>query len=252
MILVSVLLPTNKVNQYLYKSIDSILNQEFTELELILVLNGSALEKKVELQARYINNIKVKILISKILHINHSLNIGIDHAVGKYIARMDADDIAYPDRISIQYKFLENNPQVVVCGSYFELINSDGVAIKQIKRKISTAEIRRSLIYRNPLCHPSVMFRCDDVRRVGGYLNGEYAEDYDLWVRLARDPKIEFANIPNYLLGYRSFSTGKARGSKKAYQSISSTQWREWCRSGDPRWLFAAIMSLTKAVLIGS
>ena len=251
MVLVSVLLCTNKVDHYLYKAIDSILNQEFKEIELIVVVNGSALESALQLEAKYLNDAKIKILSSNISYINHSLNIGIDHAVGKYIARMDADDISYPERISAQYDFLEKNPQVVVCGSFFELIDSDGVATKQISRPISTVQIRKSLIYGNPICHPSVMFRRDVIRRVGSYLNGEYAEDYDLWVRLARDPKVEFANIPNFLLGYRAIASGQARGSKKAYRSISSTQWGEWCRTGDPRWLFSTILSLAKALFIG-
>jgi len=251
MALVSVLLCTNMVDQYLDVAIDSILNQKFKELELIVVLNGKALESELSLKAKYLKNAKVKILSSNIMFINHSLNIGIDHAAGKYIARMDADDISYPERITVQHNFLESHPHVIVCGSSFELIDSDGAAIKQIVRPVSSMEIRKSLIYGNPLCHPSVMFRRDDIRKVGGYLNGEYAEDYDLWVRLARAPKVTFANVPNVLLGYRSIASGQARGSKKAYRSISSTQWGEWCRSGDPRWLFSAILSLTKAVFIG-
>ena len=164
---------------------------------------------------------------------------------------MDSDDIAYPNRISMQYHFMENNPEITVCGSWFNLIDSNGSVVREVARPVNNKEVRRALVFKNPICHPSVMFRRDEVLNIGGYQNSEFAEDYDLWVRLSRNTNIEFANIPIALIGYRTNSNGEARGSKVAYRAVSTTQWAEFIRTGHIKWLVASIGSMLKSILLG-
>ncbi len=251
MVLVSVLLCSNRDDSFFYEAVESILNQKFPDLELIIVLNGAALNNLDSIRKKISNYQSVNILTANLAGLNYSLNLGLDHAQGKYVARMDADDVSYPDRISTQYEFLENNPDIAVCGSSFNLIDRDGKVVKEIVNAIANVDIRRALFYRNPFCHPTVMFKRDLVRQLGGYQNGQFAEDYDLWVRLARNPNILFANIPRTLLGYRLLSIGEARGSKVAYRAVSTTQWLEFISTGNPKWLIASIMSVLKASFLG-
>ena len=250
MVLVSIALCSNIVDEYFYRAIDSLLLQTFKDIEIIVVLNGEAKNKANEVESKYEDIECMKVIATNISYINHSLNLAIDYSNGKYIARMDADDISYPNRIEMQWKFMEANSQVGMCGSWYDLIDKDDLFVSQVEKPCSDHDIRRSIVYGNPFCHPTVMFRKQIVASLGGYLNGMYAEDYDLWVRMAKVSELKFANIPQSLLGYRLVSNGAARGSRIAYRSVSEIAWREFISSGNPRWFFASIMSAIKAFII--
>ena len=250
MILVSVILASNKVGDFFYLAINSILVQSFKDLELVIVLNGPALLEESVLRHKLNQFTNVKIINANISGLNFSLNLGINNASGKYIARMDADDISYIDRISIQYQFMEKNLEVAICGSEYDLIDVDGLVQNSIKLPITDNEIRKALTFKNPLCHPTVMFRKDIVSKEGAYLNGKHAEDYDLWIRLTNNTKLKFANIPISLLGYRALNEGEARGSRVAYASVSTTQWFKFITTGKTIWLIASIVSALKAIFL--
>ena len=251
MTLVSVLLCSNRVDNYFYTSIESILEQDFKDLELIIILNGDAFTKLQDVKATFSTYSNIKLFGTNIPGLTHSLNIGLDHASGKYIARMDADDIAYLSRISTQLEFMDKNPEICVCGSSFNLIDSLGAIIQYVSRPISDLEIRKSLVFKNPLCHPTVMYRKDIICQAGGYQTGDFAEDYNLWVRLSRNPKNKFVNLEKPLLGYRILSNGDARRSRAAYQSVSTTQWNEFINTGSIKWLISSVLSLAKAIFLG-
>jgi glycosyltransferase involved in cell wall biosynthesis len=251
MVSVSVLLASNKVGDFFHQAVNSIIDQSFKDLELIIVLNGPAASEKIALEKKLSEYPNIKLLSTNISGLNFALNFGMNYASGKYIARMDADDIAYPDRISTQFKFLEKNSDISVCGSWSNLIDPKGLIQSTKIFPTTNLEIRKSLTFKNPICHPSVMYRKEPIFNVGAYLNGKYAEDYDLWVRLSRNPNIGFANIEKPMLGYRSDSDGKARRSRLAYASVSATQWEEFILSGRPKWLLAAIISSIKAIFWG-
>ncbi len=243
---ISVVICTNRIDDFFYRAIDSILNQEFKSIEIILVLNGEATKSLNILVDRFDVYSQIRVIGTSIAYLNHSLNLGIENALGKYIARMDADDIAYPDRLAIQFEFLEKHPEIAVCGTWFSLIDSKDAPFELVKLPIDDAAIRRSAFMRNPMCHPTVMFRRDIVGNAGGYLGGLYAEDYDLWLRLMATPGVLFANIPQVLLGYRAIPGGMARRSALAYASVAGAQWGSFVRSGDPRWLLAALLTCVK------
>lgn len=244
--LISVVICTNRLDDCFYRAMDSLLKQEFNNFEIIVVLNGEAAGSLKLLVDRFAVHRKIRVIGSSVAYLNHSLNLGIENAVGKYVARMDADDIAYPNRLAVQFEYLEKNPEIAVCGSWYVLIDSKDLPFETIKLPIDNASIRRAAFLTNPICHPTVMFRRDIVGKAGGYLGGLYAEDYDLWLRLMAVPGIQFANIPQVLLGYRAIPGGVARRSALAYASVAGAQWGSFVRGGDPRWLMAAFLTCMK------
>ena len=243
---VSIVLCTNRIDAQFYRAIESLLKQNFDSFEIIIVLNGDAGDLLDSIIDGFSMHPRIKVISSDISYLNHSLNLGVEHAVGKYIARMDADDISYPNRLSVQFDFLENNPEIAVCGSWFTLIDSKDAPFETVKLPTDDAAIRRAAFSRNPMCHPTVMFRREAVAKAGGYLGGLYAEDYDLWLRLMNTDGIRFANIPEVLLGYRAVPGGVARRSALAYASVAGAQWGAFVRGGDPRWLMSALLTFAK------
>lgn len=246
---VSVLMCANRIDNFFYLSMQSLIDQIFDGFEIILVLNGEALESIDKLKSHYSKYPLICIYTSTLYGLTHSLNIGIEYASGKYIARMDADDISDPYRLVTQYDYLQNNPEISVCGSNYSLIDENGNSISNVSLPENDKEIKRALFFKNPICHPSVMYRRDLVVSVGGYSGGLYAEDYDLWTRLSLK-KVKFHNIQKNLLGYRSISSGNARGALIAYASVSATQWKTFILSRNPLWLLGSFISLLKGLLV--
>ena len=246
---VSVLMCTNRLDDFFYQSMQSLIDQVFEGFEIILILNGEALDSIEKLKEHYSKDPLIKIYTSTLYGLTHSLNIGLEHASGKYIARMDADDISDQYRLVTQYNFLESKPEISVCGSNHSLIDENGKSVSNVALPENDKKIKRALFFKNPICHPSVMYRRDLVVSVGGYSGGLYAEDYDLWTRLSLK-KVKFHNIQKNLLGYRSISSGNARGALIAYASVSATQWKTFILSRNPLWLLGSFISLMKGLLV--
>lgn len=198
---VSVILPLFNAELFLVQAIDSILNQTIVNFELIVVNDGST-DKSLDLVYSYndkrlivINNEENKGLI-------YSLNKGIEVAKGKYIARMDADDIALPQRLQKQVDFLEENPSIALVGGYAEFIDDKGTVFQHCKVPITHEDIVQKIFISNCFIHPCVMFRASVIKELGGYrTEAIHAEDYDLWLRIIQ--KHNVANIPEILIQYR-------------------------------------------------
>ena len=247
--LISVILCTNKVNAYFFQAIDSLLNQEFKEFEIILVFNKVAADLILSVKEKYINNQKIFYLENYFNYVNFSINQGLSIARGKYIARMDADDISYPNRLSVQYNFLKKNPNVDICGSWYNYIDDNGEAIKLVKTPTSNKLIRAQLFFCNPICHPSTMYKRDLILQAGGYINSIYSEDYDLWLRLSTIKNVQFRNIAEPLIGYRNNPTGEARGSLLAYKSFATSQFNQFLITGNVIWLISVFLTSIKILI---
>lgn len=181
--------------RYLPQAIDSILNQTFSDFEFIIVNDVSTDDTARVL--RQVKDKRIKLLLNRQRQgLAWSLNRDIAISHGEYIARMDADDIAYPKRLKIQLDYLTGHPHVAACGTGVDLIDAAG---KKIGRKHYPPRITKPLLMRyNPLIHPTVMIR-KEVCTYDASLNG--AEDYDLWLRLGS--QYQLANISQVLLAYR-------------------------------------------------
>jgi len=200
--LVSVVLPVYNGAGTIRRAIDSILGQSFTDFRCIIINDGST-DNTLEILASY-DDERINILNQENKGLVASLNRGILASRGKYIARMDADDIALSSRLERQVEFMERNPSVGVVGSLAKLIYSDGK--ERIRyRPIDSRAIRKNIIRINPFTHSSVMIRKEIFDKVNLYdtlkdgSKGILVEDYDLWIRiLARGYGL--ANIPEVLM----------------------------------------------------
>ena len=245
---VSWLLCTNRDDVLLHRSICSCLAQTLTDFELLLVVNGPHSSEILQsLQLEYANDARVQVVATPIYLLNFSLSLGLHLARAQYVARMDADDVAAPDRLERQWAYMESHPEVVVLGTSYHLIDSADRVHGNVAGPTSNDEIRRSLFYRNPICHPSVMLRREVILAQGGYLGGQNAEDYDLWLRICLDKDLHLANLPEYLLSYNMEPGGAARRSRRAYANVAAAQFRNLLITRDVRWLLGALFTVVKS-----
>jgi glycosyltransferase involved in cell wall biosynthesis len=214
---VSVVLPVFNGEAFVEDAVESILTQSMRDFELLVINDGST-DNTQEIIARLaLNDSRIRLINhSKNAGLIASLNEGLELAQAKYVARLDADDIAHPKRFELQLKLLEESQQVIVCGSYIRLFgNRNGVK----KYPTTNEELKSSLLFFCPLAHPSVMFRKKAVEKIG-YENGfEFAEDYRLWSRLINEG--DFAMIPQPLLSYRT-SESQISHTKRLLQQKNS------------------------------
>jgi glycosyltransferase involved in cell wall biosynthesis len=143
-----------------------------------------------------------------------ALNIGIKAAKGKLLARMDADDWSYPDRLEKQVLYMQKHSEVGILGGSMEIINKEGKKIGSREYVHTDKEIRSKLFRYSPFSHPLIMIRKSFLERVG-YYNPLYnpAEDYDLYFRVGEIA--EFANLPDVLIKYRIVDKSMTTGSTK-------------------------------------
>ena len=200
--LITVLMPVYNAEKYLKEAIDSILQQTFVDFEFLIINDGSTDSSKEIILSYsdpriiYIENQTNKKLVE-------TLNIGLNLARGKYIARMDADDIAFPERLKLQYKFMENNPKVAASGTAFEVFGNNSEIFRY---EINHNKIRFNMLYYTQICHPSAIIRKEILDKFNIRYNTKYfnAEDLDLFVTIGE--VAELANITDVLFKYREHS----------------------------------------------
>lgn len=205
---VSVLMPCYNAAATLPAALSSLAEQTLADFEIVVVDDGSQDETPDVLAAWARLDTRLKVL--KLPHggIIPALNFGLDACQAPYIARMDADDRAAPRRLASQLAFLQAHPEVAVVGCLVSAFPPEGVRggfqvyLEWLNGLVTDAEIRREIFVESPLPHPSVMFRADPVRSMGGYQDFGWAEDYDLWLRLYRRG-CRFGKVPEVLLEWR-------------------------------------------------
>jgi len=244
---VSWLLCTHLAGEQLHLALESCLNQTFSDFELVVVANGEKSESIAKsIESLVATDTRVRVLETKVRHLPFSLSLGLHHARGRFIARMDGDDISKPFRLERQVLFMNANPSVAVLGTAYEIIDELGVVKSHVQLPTSDYEIRRELLKRNPFCHPSVMFRREIVLNVGGYMGGLHAEDYDLWLRLASEPDLKFANLSDECLSYRNAGVSGVRRARTSYASVAASQLRLFLISGHISWFISIVLTLIK------
>jgi len=226
---ISVLIPIYNAERYLRRAVGSILNQTFREFELIAVDDGSkdnSLRILKELQAA---DTRIRIISRPNTGIVGALNDGLAVCTGKYIMRMDSDDIAMPDRFQKQIDFMESHPDCVVCSGKILIIDPDDLPIRYECTATSDADIRHRMEHGGYyLVHPATCIRREAVQKVGGYQKEfEWVEDLDLWLRIGELGT--FANVPDHVLNYRlddkSVSSTK-NGAMRSARRIEA--WRQY------------------------
>ncbi len=197
-------MPVYNGKRYLKWSVDSILHQTFDDFEFIIINDGSTDSSLRILQRYKLLDQRIKVYDRPNSGIVDALNYGIDVSKGKYIARMDADDIALPDRLGNQVAYMQSQPECVILGTQIYYIDPDGNIVKKSDLKLLHNEIENELLKGNggAIIHPSSMMRREAVLDVGGYQQEtQYVEDLDLYLRLSRIGNL--ANLETRLLYYR-------------------------------------------------
>jgi len=200
--LVSVVMPVYNAESFLQEAIESILNQTYTNFEFIILNDGSSdnslkiIESFADKRIKLLSSLENKGLVWQ-------LNTGFKVSKGKYIARMDSDDVALPTRLFKQVEFLEKRKEVGVLGSFVKplLANSNNAPIW--KMPTQNDAIKTHLLEGAVFCHPSVMLRAAVIKSAAVYYNPDYkhCEDYKFWVDLI--PFSKFANLAEPLVLYR-------------------------------------------------
>lgn len=197
--LVSVLMPVYNAEKYLKESIESILSQSFTDFEFIVIDDASTDQSLAIIQSY--QDERIRLFKNSIrLGIAGTLNNGIQLAKGKYIARMDGDDISTPERLEKQYLFLEANSEIGLCGCQ---ISNFEHTISGSNYSLDHSELWCDMLFFLPIAHPSVMLRKNLIERNQLFYDSsmELVEDYDFIRRLVKCTNI--ANLPDFLLFHR-------------------------------------------------
>lgn len=197
---VSIIMPVYNTAPFLREAMDSMLSQTFSDFELI-VLNDCSPDNAEEVLNTYNDPRIVRYKGEKNVGLSNVLNIGIEMARGKYIARMDSDDISLPNRLQVQVDYLESNPEVDLVSVGMQLFgDKDEIWI----RDQDFEEMKIRAMFRSPVLHASSVWRKDSFEKEGLRFRQEMvpSEDYDLWTRaLVRG--LKFANLPEVLYRYR-------------------------------------------------
>ena len=217
--MISVIMPVYNAEKYLAQSIDSVLKQTFQDFEFIIINDGSN-DGSYEILKEYQRKDNRIILIDKKNGgISEALNDGILTANGKYIARMDADDISLPTRFETQLNFMEANPDIGVCGTWIEKFG-ENYKNHILKYPTNDSFSKVKLLFSVSFAHPTVMMQRKLIKKHNLKYNKKYGiEDYKFWLDAAKFTK--FASIPKVLLKYRhletSYSKEQERNNKKIY-----------------------------------
>lgn len=196
----SVVMPVFNCELYLKEAIQSILKQSYGNFELIVIDDGSTDGSLKLLEEFACTDSRVHVISRENRGLVASLNEGIRVAKAPWIVRMDGDDISHPDRLQIQHKFLEKNPQVDILGSAIQLFGVGGNRLK--KYPTSHEGIKYNLMFESSFAHGSVVMRKARLMELMYDPKMEYAEDYDLWIR-ASIAGWRMANLSEVLLYYR-------------------------------------------------
>lgn len=202
---ISVLLPVHNAEKSLARAVESILQQDFTDWELILIENASTDSSAKICRTFQSSDSRIHHLSYKEKGVAFALNMGLAYARGQYIARMDADDYSFPERLRLQASFLDEHPEIgLVSGQVVyqtDMERSEGYAayVDQLNSWNTADEIRRYRFVESPLAHPSVLFRKELINQYGLYSQEPIPEDYELWLRWL-EAGVNMAKIPQSVL----------------------------------------------------
>ena len=210
----------NQLNrEQLFDAVRSILNQTFHDFELIIYDDGSCREAaRLLLEVGQLDR-RIRLIGQNKNHgLGFSLNACIKAAKGKYIARMDADDISYSNRLMIQKRFLDEHEEISWCGCNTELFDDGGI---WGRREMPERPKQRDFLKYSPFVHPTVMYRREVLEECDGYAEEREnlrCEDYEIFMRL-QNSGFQGANIQQYLFGYREdYGSYKKRTVKNRFR----------------------------------
>lgn len=221
--------------EYLREALESVINQTLPPDEIVLVEDGpltaeldkvvddieALLRQKAEM-TQHGQSYKERLPQLKVVKLKQNQQLGralaegLKHCTNELVARMDTDDIAVSDRFEVQYRYMEEHPEIAVSGGLMEEFDPADESYRKVKNMPTSKEnIKSYSRYRNPVNHMTVMFRKAKVEEAGGYRHFPFLEDYDLWTRMQAKGS-EFANIDKVFVRARTErDIYKRRGGRK-------------------------------------
>ncbi len=202
---ISVLMTAYNAQAYLARTLDSVLAQTFRDFEFVIVDDGSTDQTPEILAAYAARDPRIRLVTQANAGIPKAANAGLRQCRGEFVARIDADDVAHPDRLGVQLTYLRDRG-LVACGTWHDLIDERGRFLKLLKTPVSDAAIQDAALKgHGSICNPTSMYRRQAFVDLGGYSEDlPVAEDLDCWLRLGEVGKL--GNVPQGLMQYRLHS----------------------------------------------
>lgn len=232
---ISVIMSTHNGERFIKEAIDSILKQNFSDFEFLIVQDGSNDLTPVILEECARNDQRIKIISNaQNLGLTKSLNKAISQAKGEYIARQDDDDVSLPERFKKQFDFMEKNQRFALVGCLGLIVNERGEAIGEKNLAVSYEKIKKRLLFNNQFIHSSLFARKSILEKEGFY-NDDFkkAQDYELVLRLAE--KYPVANLAERLLKWRFLPSSISWESKEQQKYAIMARWWAITRYGYPK-----------------
>lgn len=208
----TILMPTYNCSKYIEQAIASTIRQDYADFELIIIDDGSN-DNTLQVVKGFTDN-RIIYLKNEINQgIVKTLNAGIKVAKGKYIARMDADDVMLGNRLEEQINFLESRPDHGMVGGWYKIMDETGKLLDSLQTLQNHDDIKLGLLFRNQFAHPTVTMKTSLVKKLKYKQDFLYTEDYDLWCRMSEISKV--ANLPDFYLSYRWYSNNTCNTKQK-------------------------------------
>lgn len=211
---ISIVMPCHNAADTLPECLTSIQQQQFGDYELLAIDDGSTDRSAALLETAAHHDTRIRLISPGRVGLVAALNIGIQVARALLIARMDADDLMHPERLAQQHAYLSQHPDIALVASQVELFPSERIRagyreyVRWQNECLTPEQIADNIYVESPLAHPSVMFRRAVVQQLGGYADGDFPEDYELWLRM-HHAGLRMEKLPQVLLSWRE-SEGRA------------------------------------------
>ncbi len=230
---IAVIMSVYNGQQFIAPAVESVLAQTFSDFEFVVVDDGSS-DATLETLRRYARqDDRIRLCECPHAGLTPALNHGLSLSRAPLIARMDADDISLPDRLAVQYRYMQTHERCVLLGGAYELIDVRGRLLIKLCPPVDDASLQRHCLEgRCPIIHSAAMYRRDAAMRIGGY-DPRYAvaQDLDLWLRLGEVG--ELASLPDVLVKYRMHaqSLSETRQHEQMVETRSACE-SAWSRRG--------------------
>jgi len=239
-------LPVRNGETCLSAALDSLFAQTDSDFEIIAVDDASTDQTRAILNQRSVGDTRLRVLSTEPSSgqgIVAALNLGISAATGRYIARMDADDICHPERLRLQAEYLDVHAAVGLVASRVQFAGDRqaqrGLAlfVDWSNDVLMPGDFARSRFVETPVIHPSVMFRRQLIQLHGGYRCGDFPEDYELWLRWL-EAGVEFAKLPQALLEWTDrpdrLTRSDSRYAPDAFFRVKAPYTARWLAANNP------------------
>jgi len=236
-------MPVFNAEDTLDEAINSILSQTYKQFEFIIVDDGSTDASQEIIKQWNEKDDRISAIYKDHQNIVEALNDGIRQSSGKYVTRMDADDISLPTRLKRQVAFLEEHPKIGLVSCKVQYLGNKeeqkgySKYVAWINELTSPKEISLNRFVESPLAHPSVCFRKTLIQKYGGYRNGAFPEDYELWLRWM-EQGVQMSKLPEVLLKWRDqdrrLSRTHPRYSTDAFYKIKAKYLSRWLELVNP------------------